>query len=59
MAYIMTACGLLSLCFGGFIAVTSTITDIQLGIVVTAVVGGIIMLGLGQLLDRIGRIEGR
>ncbi len=59
MGLFMTICGLLSLCFAGYVGVTSTVTDIQLGIVVTAVVGGVIMIGLGSLLDRLGRIEGR
>lgn len=59
MAYVMSACGLLSLCFGGYVAATSVITDIQLGLVVTCVIGGVMLIGLGQLFDRIGKLEKR
>jgi len=56
MGFIMAICAVASLAFGIYVAATSTVTDIQLGIVVTALVGGAGLLGLGAVLGGIGDI---
>jgi hypothetical protein len=55
MGLFMTICGLGALGFSGWLAITSVVTDIQHGIVVTSVIGGLVLIGLGQLFERLER----
>ena len=49
----MYFCGMALLLLAGFLAYTSIRSDIQIGIVVTAVVGGVVCLGIGRILARL------
>lgn len=48
--------GILSLVLAGF-AVASIRGDIQIGIAVTAGIGGFVLIGIGQILERLKRAE--
>jgi TRAP-type C4-dicarboxylate transport system permease small subunit len=53
------AFGLASVALGIYIAATSVVTDIQLGLVVTAIVGGLVLIGIAQLVAMIANAEDR
>lgn len=57
MGLFMTICGLGALAFAGWLMVTRVVTDIQLGIVVTSVIGGLVLIGIGQLFERLERSD--
>lgn len=48
--YVAAGCTFL---FAGFVGVTSVVTDIQLGLVAQALIGGFMLMGLGAVLDRL------
>lgn len=56
MHIVMYLAGGLALALGVLVARTSMVTDIQIGIVVTALVGGMALIGLGAVLGRLGRL---
>lgn len=56
MGIFLTICGAVSLAFAGY-AWLALVSDIQLGIVATAAIGGLLLIGLGQLFERIDRMD--
>lgn len=48
--------GILSLILAGF-ALTAIRSDIQIGIAVTAGIGGFVLIGIGAILERLKRPE--
>lgn len=57
MSFVLQAAGLLSLCFAAYVGFTSVVSDIQIGLVLTSVIGGLILIGLGRVADEIGRVR--
>jgi hypothetical protein len=51
MSLVLKIVGLLSVVLGVYIAATSVVTDIQIGLVLTAFIGGVGLLGLSSLAD--------
>lgn len=54
MGMFLTVCGVGCLAFAAY-AWFALVSDIQLGIIVTSVVGGLLLLGMGNILEKLDR----
>ena len=54
MGMFLTVCGVGCFAFAGY-AAFAIVSDIQIGIVATSVIGGLVLIGLGQISEKLDR----
>ena len=56
MHILLMICAILSLLFGGYAAL-SVASDIQIGLAATGLIGGVILLGLAHITEKLNKLS--